>query len=67
MKKLIAIVLTMICVIGVFAGCNNQQSGKGNLGNLETHPDYVPDKINITIGIPLDMNVADYETNAFSG
>jgi len=61
MKKLIAIMLAMICVIGVFAGCNNQQGGP-----LATDDGTVPGKVNITIGIPLDMNVKDYETNALT-
>jgi len=61
MKKLIAIVLSAICVIGLFAGCNNQP------GTNESKPiidDGAPK--NITIGIPLDMNVEDYETNSLT-
>lgn len=58
MKKLIAIMLALICVVGVFAGCNNNQ------GDPQTPGD--PNKTTITIGLPVVTNVEDYNTNALT-
>lgn len=64
MKKIIATLLALICVIGLFAGCNKTP------GN-ETKPqttDPVTGEVKevITIGLPVNTNVEDYETNGLT-
>jgi putative aldouronate transport system substrate-binding protein len=65
MKKLIAIMLAVLCVVGIFAGCNknpntNETKGPGQVQTDETG------KPTLTIGIPVKTTVEDYETNAYS-
>lgn len=63
MKKLLAILLALVCVIGVFAGCSGS-------GNNETKPQQTDEqgkvKEVITIGLPVNVKVEDYETNALT-
>ena len=63
MKKLLAILLALVCVIGVFAGCSGS-------GNTETKPQATTPggetKEVITIGLPVNVKVEDYETNALT-
>ncbi len=72
MKKLIAFLLCLVMVASLFAGCG----GSGTeLGGSGTEPsgnsaiqslDDLPDDITLTIGLPLDARVEDYDTNAFT-
>lgn len=64
MKKLIAILLAVLCVIGVFAGCQN--TDKPGESKDPSNPKEPGEKIKLTIGIPLKSTVEDYETNAYS-
>lgn len=68
MKKLIALLLCLVMVVSVLAGCgptaptggNNDDTGSAN--NNET----LPDDIVLTIGIPQNGKVEDYDTNAYT-
>lgn len=68
MKKLIALLLCLVMVVSVLAGCgptaptggNNDDTGSAN--NNET----LPDDIVLTIGIPQSGKVEDYDTNAYT-
>lgn len=59
MKKLLAILLCMVMILGLFTACG----GDGNKDNDTTNAD---GKEVITIGIPLKTTVVDYDTNAFT-
>lgn len=64
MKKLIAIMLALICVIGVFAGCSktpDETKGPNATGGTNTGA-----KKTITIGLPVKTTVEDYDTNALT-
>lgn len=58
MKKLLAVMLALIAIVGIFAGCSNN-------GPTETVPP-IQKGGTITIGVPVNVNVEDYETNALT-
>ena len=78
MKKLIAILLALVMVVGLFAGCNTekpvetkpQETQGGTNKPAETKPaetqpaDAEPTKL--TIGLIRNSGVADYDTNYFT-
>ena len=64
MKKLLAILLALVCVIGVFAGCSG--SGNDTTKPDGTTPSGEAKKEVITIGLPVNVKVEDYETNALT-
>ena len=61
MKKLLAALLCLVMILGLFAGCNKG----GNKDNNEIPTDEQGRQI-ITIGLPQDVAVTDYETNAYT-
>lgn len=57
MKKIISLALLLCLALSIFSGCNNEtQTGTGDDG----------DRITVTIGLPQNMMVQDYNTNAFT-
>ena len=64
MKKLIATLLALICVIGIFAGCS--KTPDATKPNETKGPNDPAKKEVITIGLPVNTNVEDYETNALT-
>ncbi len=61
MKRIIAILLCLITALSLFAGCTgdgNKGGGTSNKGNGE--------KVTLTIGLPQNLLVEDYETNAYT-
>jgi len=67
MKKLLAMLLCVVMVLGLFAACNTQ-GGKNPNDPDETKPKRIgPDgRQIITIGLPQDVAVTDYDTNAYT-
>jgi len=61
MKKIIAMLLCLVTAVSLFAGCNG--GGKNNGGNGGGANG---DKVVLTIGLPQNMLVEDYETNAYT-
>jgi len=61
MKKLIAIMLALICVIGVFAGCSGNQGDDNKKDDDKKGNGEI-----INIGIPVNMMIEDYDTNALT-
>lgn len=60
MKRIIAMLLCLIAVVSLFAGCNgDKKPGKGNGGGNG-------EGITLTIGLPQSLLVEDYETNAYT-
>ncbi len=59
MKKLIALLLAVVCILGVFAGC-------GGKGGNEGSNDGDGEKVTLTIGLPMDANVLDLDNNALT-
>ena len=72
MKKLIALLLCLVLSASLFAGCGGSGTelgagGKENGGNSAVQSlDELPDDITLTIGLPLNSNVDDYDTNAYT-
>lgn len=71
MKKLIALLLCLVTVASLFAGCGGGtelgDSGKKDGGNSAIQSlDDIPDDVVLTIGLPLDSRVEDYDTNAYT-
>ena len=65
MKKLVCMLLCLLLATVVFAGCNNTTNNPNNPDdpNNTNNPG---EKITITIGLPENVNVNDYETNAYT-
>ena len=71
MKKLLALVLCLIMVVSVFAGCGDSGNAFETQGAEETQAaqateNTLPEDITLTIGLPLNANVTDYDTNAYT-
>ena len=64
MKKLLAILLAVVAVVGLFAGCT--QTGTSGNGNDPTIKYNDKGKQIINIGIPENLNCTDYENNAYT-
>lgn len=67
MKKLIAVLLCLIMVVSVLAGCGPTAPSGGNNSDTsatETQAT-LPEDITLTIGIPQSGKVEDYDTNAY--
>ena len=70
MKKLIALLLCLVMVVSVLAGCgakapvanNGGNEGAANNGGNSN----IPDDVVLTIGIPQNGKVEDYDTNAYT-
>ncbi len=52
-KRILSLLLILIMTLSIFTGCGNKKTSKGEGGKL-------------TVGIPQDMGVLDYETNSFT-
>lgn len=69
MKKLIAFLLCLIMVVSVLAGCgptapsSGSNDGTSAANNTE---DTLPEDITLTIGIPQNGKVEDFDTNAYT-
>ena len=59
MKKLLAMILCLALAVGLCAGCGGNQSSGGSDVDEQG-------RTTIKIGIPRNMNVEDYETNALT-
>lgn len=57
MKKLLCVVLSVLLLVGMLAGCGGKDSSSGKKDNGKT---------TLTIGIPMNTAVIDYETNTFT-
>lgn len=75
MKKLLAILLCLIMVLGMLAGCTNKpdptnpnetKAPNATGGEDPTDGTEPPEDITLTIGIRDNANVIDYDTNAFT-
>ena len=71
MKKLIALLLCLVTVASLFAACGGGtelgggkagDGGNSAVGSLED----IPDDLVLTIGLPVDNRVEDYDTNAYT-
>lgn len=82
-KRIVALLLCMVMVIGLFAGCNNNVPAtttdpinettvpEGTTASNETtaqvseefDPRSITEGVKLTIAVPMDPNVVDYETN----
>ena len=72
MKKLIALLLCLVSVVSIFAGCDNSGGGlianDGSddvIGTVDASQE-TPDDLTLTIGLPLNGSVEDYDTNAYT-
>jgi len=63
MKKLIAILLCGIMVLGLFAGCNNNSQGNNGTNPPATNPG---GKTILTIGMPTSITIENYDTNSLT-
>lgn len=63
MKKIFVIALCFVMVMGIFAACNGNTTpttgGEATNGNNG-------DQITLSIGLPVNVKVEDYETNAYT-
>lgn len=74
MKKLIALLLAIVCVLGLCAGCGGKggnggaggNGGNGGNGGSNAGADVDPADVTLTIGLPMDANVQDLENNALT-
>ena len=57
-KRSISLVLALVMALGVFTGCGNKKTS-----NVEELPEGT---VTLTVGIPQNSNVSDYEDNAFT-
>lgn len=55
MKKIVAVLLCLIMTVSLLVGCGGKESNKNDDG-----------RTTITIGIPQNMQIPDYDTNAFT-
>ena len=60
MKKLIALLLAVACVLGLVACGGGSAGGSGNKGGADA------ENVTLVIGIPIDANVQDRENNALT-
>ena len=60
MKKLIALLLAVACVLGLVACGGGSGSGSSNKGGADA------ENVTLTIGLPLDANVQDLKNNALT-
>ncbi len=68
MKKLIALLLCLMMVVSVFAGCT-PDAPKPTDGDKETNGtvnNTLPDDLTLTIGVPMQATTEDYDTNAYT-
>lgn len=61
MKKLIALLLAVVCILSVCAGCGGKESG-GSSGSSGANAE----DVTLTIGLPMDANVLDLKNNALT-
>lgn len=72
MKKLLALLLCLVMVASVFAGCgpvgpaSNSGDDDTTGSNVAATRDTLPDDITLVIGIPENAAVEDYDTNALT-
>ncbi len=75
MKKIIALVLCLVMVASFMAACGGNggselqaaTTGAAVQATVEANiMDEVPEDLTLTIGIPLNSNVEDYDTNAYT-
>jgi len=65
MKKLLAMLLCLIMVVGLFAACNTTGGGNNNQSGEKEIPIGPDGRQIITIGMPQKTTVTDYETNEY--
>ena len=73
MKKIIALVLCLVMIASLMAACGGgeelQAATTGNASKEAVSDDVlkdIPDDLTLTIGLPLNSNVEDYDTNAYT-
>lgn len=66
MKKLIALLLCMVMVVSVLAGCGPTAKPGNDDTTTGAADDTLPEDITLTIGIPRSGKVEDYDTNAYT-
>lgn len=58
MKRLISTLLVVTMLLGTMVGCGNKETNGENGNNGE--------KVTLTVGVPQNANITDYEDNAFT-
>lgn len=67
MKKLIALLLCIVMVLSVLAGCGPTAPSSGDNGDKDSaNNGTLPDDVVLKIGIPRSGMVEDYDTNAYT-
>ena len=60
MKKLIALLLAVVCILSVCAGCGGKSGNGGSNSGADD------ENVTLTIGLPVDANVLDLDNNALT-
>ncbi len=69
MKRIIALVLCLVLSLSLFAACGGNTLGedaKQKTVGTASRQGYDPKDVSLTIGIPQNANVIDYDTNAYT-
>lgn len=63
MKKAVAMLLSIVLTVGLLAGCGGQKEPEKEPDNETVE---IPEDAVLTVGIPQNANVTDYENNEFT-